>query len=172
MLAPRGGSVEEYQVRPCVAASPHPSSLIPHPSSLAYPSHTSHRTTVDAADDLSWAVFHYSGAAAVVGQSYLGGLLCSADGKWPVEARSGAELDRIRAAFRRCGIELWELYGHGVPETGTSFMWTEQHATWERSNPPPLEPIGDESVQAWRAREKAKAEKAKVTAAAAAGAAA
>ena len=26
-----------------------------------------HWTTVDAADDLSWAVFHYSGAAAVVG---------------------------------------------------------------------------------------------------------
>ena len=40
-----------------------------------------HWTTVDAADDLSWAVFHYSGAAAVVGQSYLGALLCSADGR-------------------------------------------------------------------------------------------
>ena len=36
-------------------------------------------------------------------------------------------------------------------------MWTEQHAAWEASNPPLLEPIGDESVQAWRAREKAKA---------------
>ena len=58
------------------------------------------------------------------------------------------------------------------PRPARRLCWTEQHATWERSNPPPLEPIGDESVQAWRAREKAKAEKAKVTAAAAAGAAA
>ena len=29
-------------------------------------------TMVDAADDLSWAVFQYSGAASVVGQSYTG----------------------------------------------------------------------------------------------------
>ena len=29
-----------------------------------------HWTTVDAADDLSWAVFHYSGAARKAGQSY------------------------------------------------------------------------------------------------------
>ena len=115
-----------------------------------------HWTTVDAADDLSWAVFHYSGAAAVVGQSYLGGLLCSADGQWPERARSGPELERIQAAFRKCAIEQWELYGHGVPSEGTSFMWTEEHAAWEANNPPPLEPIGDESVQAWRAREKAK----------------
>ena len=28
-----------------------------------------HWTTVDAADDLSWAVFHYSGAARKAGQS-------------------------------------------------------------------------------------------------------
>jgi len=47
------------------------------------------RIQVDAADDLSWAVLHYSGAAAVVGQSYLGGLLCSADGLWPKGAESG-----------------------------------------------------------------------------------
>jgi hypothetical protein len=115
-------------------------------------------TTVDAADDLSWAVFHYSGAAGVVGQSYLGGLLCSADGQWPESARSGPEYERIRAAFRRCGIALWELYGHGSSEGANSFMWTQEHATWEASNPPPLEPIGDESVQAWRKREKAKLE--------------
>lgn len=66
-----------------------------------------HWTTVDAADDLSWAVFHYSGAASVVGQSYLGGLLCTADGEWPANAKSGPEYERIQAAFRRCGIELW-----------------------------------------------------------------
>jgi len=116
-----------------------------------------HWTTVDAADDLSWAVFHYSGAAAVVGQSYLGALLCSADGAWPESAKSGAELERITAAFAKCGIECWELYGHGPPETGTSYMWTDEHAVWEQSNPPPLEPIGDETVQAWRKREKEKA---------------
>uniref|UniRef100_A0A7S2NHL1 Uncharacterized protein n=1 Tax=Haptolina brevifila TaxID=156173 RepID=A0A7S2NHL1_9EUKA len=115
-----------------------------------------HWTTVDAADDLSWAVFHYSGAAAVVGQSYLGALLCSADGKWPKAAVGGAEYDRIRAAFRKCGIELWELYGHSPPEAAHSFMWTEQHAAWEQNNPPPLGPIGDQTVQAWRASEKAK----------------
>ena len=96
-----------------------------------------------------------SQAASVVGQSYLGGLLCSADGEWPRHARSGAEFERIRSAFRKCGIELWELYGHGPPEEGKSFMWTEEHREWEAANPPPLGLIGDESVQAWRARQKA-----------------
>ena len=111
---------------------------------------------MDAADDLSWAVFHYSGAASVVGQSYLGALLCSADGRWPEGAKGGAELERIRAAFRTCGIEFFELYGHGPPEEERSFMWTEAHARWEADNPPPLEPIGDQTVQQWRAAEKAK----------------
>ena len=97
--------------------------------------------------DLSCAVLPYPGAAAVVGQSYLGALLCSADGRWPEAARSGAEYERIRAAFAKCGLELWELYGHGPAEGGASFMWTEAHAAWERSNPPPLAPIGDQSVQ-------------------------
>ena len=115
-----------------------------------------HWTTVDAADDLSWAVFHYSGAAAVVGQSYLGALLCSADGQWPESARSGPEFERIRSAFRKCAIEMFELYGHGPAEEGKSFMWTAEHQAWEANNPPPLEPIGDQSVQAWRASEKQK----------------
>jgi len=115
-----------------------------------------HWTTVDAADDLSWAIFHYSGAASVVGQSYLGALLCSADGTWPEHARSGPEYERIRAAFASCGIDMWELYGHGPAEEGKSFMWTKAHAQWAEGSPPPLEPIGDQSVQAWRASEKAK----------------
>uniref|UniRef100_A0A7S4B694 VDE lipocalin domain-containing protein n=1 Tax=Chrysotila carterae TaxID=13221 RepID=A0A7S4B694_CHRCT len=38
-------------------------------------------TIVDAADDLSWVVFHYSGAASVVGQSYVGALLCTDTGQ-------------------------------------------------------------------------------------------
>ena len=116
-----------------------------------------HWTMVDAADDLSWAIFHYSGAASVVGQSYLGALLCSADGTWPTNARRGTELERIRSGFSKCGIEMWELYGHGPADGGKSFMWTPAHAAWEANNPPPLDPIGDESVQAWRAREKQKA---------------
>ena len=118
-----------------------------------------HWTTVDAADDLSWAIFHYSGAASVVGQSYLGALLCSADGRWPEGARSGAEYERIRAGFASCGIELWELYGHGPPgdDAPTSFMWTAEHARWQEANPPPLEPIGEQSVQAWRKSEKERA---------------
>jgi len=117
-------------------------------------------TTVDAADDLSWVVLHYSGAAAVVGQSYLGGLLCSADGKWPASAREGKELERIRLAFDKCGIQLWELYGHGPPGESSdsgpsrSFMWTDAHDKWAIHHPPPLEPIGDQSVQAWRKAEK------------------
>jgi len=109
-----------------------------------------HWSTVDAADDLSWIVFHYSGAAAVVGQSYLGGLLCSADGRWPRDA----DYERIAAAFRRCGIEMWELYGHGPPGLSSSFMWTPEHEVWEQSHPPPLDPIGDQTVQAWRASSK------------------
>ena len=101
-------------------------------------------------------MIHCAGAASVVGQSYLGALLCSADGKWPERARSGPELERIRAAFRTCGIEFFEMYGHGPPETARSFMWTEAHAQWEKHNPPPLDPIGDQTVQQWRAAEKAK----------------
>ena len=52
---------------------------------------------------------------------------------------------------------MWELYGHGPPAEATSFMWTAAHEQWEASNPPPLEPIGDQTVQAWRASEKQKA---------------
>jgi hypothetical protein len=124
-----------------------------------------HWTTVDAADDLSWAVFHYSGAARNAGQSYAGALLCSADGKWQASAREGPERERIRSAFARCGLQLWELYGHGPPEAGgshaggeaggESFMWTQRFAEWAEHNPPPLEPIGDISVSSWRARERA-----------------
>ena len=114
-----------------------------------------HWTTVDVADDLSWAVFHYSGAAAVVGQSYLGALLCSVDGKWPESASSGPEFERIVAAFEKCSIAMWELYGHGPPG-GESFMWNDEQIAWSARNPPPLEPIGDVTIQAWRSSEKEK----------------
>ena len=62
---------------------------------------------VDCAEDLSWCVFHYAGAAAAVGQQYLGGLLCTPDGKLP----PAAELDGpIKAAFKSVNIAMWELF--------------------------------------------------------------
>lgn len=111
-------------------------------------------TTVDAADDLSWCVLHYSGAARRAGQSYVGALLCSPDGQWPASARSGNELERIRNAFRKCDLELWELFGGS---TDRSFMWSEQYTNWADENPPPLDRIGDMSITAWRKREREKA---------------
>ena len=53
------------------------------------------------------------------------------------------------------GVEFFELYGHGPPAEGRSFMWTDAHAAWQEHNPPPLETIGDQTVQQWRAAEKA-----------------
>ena len=55
------------------------------------------------------------------------------------------------------GIELFELYGHGPPDEGRSFMWTDAHAAWQEHNPPPLATIGDQTVQQWRAAEKQEA---------------
>ena len=63
-------------------------------------------TIVDAADDLSWVVFHYAGAAGAVGQRYLGGLLCTKDGMLPTEK----ELDHIWGVLRSAEIEPWELF--------------------------------------------------------------
>merc|ERR1711957_133998 len=113
-----------------------------------------HWTTVDAADDLSWAVVHYSGAARRAGQSYVGALLLTPDGLWPEGSRDGEELERIREAFRVCDLELWELFG-GSPEE--SFLWGEEFLEWRDRNPPDLELIGDISIAAWRKREKEKA---------------
>eukprot|EP00560_Eucampia_antarctica_P004442 CAMPEP_0197841776 /NCGR_PEP_ID=MMETSP1437-20131217/46367_1 /TAXON_ID=49252 ORGANISM="Eucampia antarctica, Strain CCMP1452" /NCGR_SAMPLE_ID=MMETSP1437 /ASSEMBLY_ACC=CAM_ASM_001096 /LENGTH=578 /DNA_ID=CAMNT_0043451577 /DNA_START=108 /DNA_END=1844 /DNA_ORIENTATION=+ len=63
-------------------------------------------TIVSVADDLSWIIFHYAGAAGAVGQRYLGGLLCTADGLLPPES----ERDEIWKALKSAGIEPWELY--------------------------------------------------------------
>lgn len=60
---------------------------------------------VDAAEDLSWAVFFYSGAAEAAGQGYSGSLLVTADGKWPPLS----ELPRIQEAHEKMGIAIWEL---------------------------------------------------------------
>ena len=64
-------------------------------------------TIVGAADDLSWIIFHYAGAAAAVGQKYLGGLLCTSDGEIP---SSEKDLNQIWSLFRSAGIEPWELF--------------------------------------------------------------
>ena len=111
-------------------------------------------TTVDAAEDLSWAVFHYSGAARRAGQSYVGALLCTPDGLWPQSARSGTEYERIREAFRNCDLELWELFGGS---TERSYMWSDKFTSWAKVNPPPLERIGDISITTWRKQEREKA---------------
>lgn len=63
-------------------------------------------TIVDASDDIGWALFHYSGAARVAGQSYTGAVLVSPDGAYP----NGAEKRRLLSALDGCGIKEWELY--------------------------------------------------------------
>ncbi|CAM9244824.1 unnamed protein product [Phaeothamnion confervicola] len=60
---------------------------------------------VDVAEDLSWGVFYYAGAAAAAGQAYAGALLVTPDGSWPSDDRMPA----VRAAFARCDIRMWEL---------------------------------------------------------------
>lgn len=63
-------------------------------------------TVAGCADDLSWVVFHYAGAASAVGQRYLGGLLCTADGSLPPEESR----EEIWKVMRNCGMEPWELF--------------------------------------------------------------
>ncbi|XP_024996513.1 violaxanthin de-epoxidase, chloroplastic [Cynara cardunculus var. scolymus] len=63
-------------------------------------------TIVDVADDLSWGLFHYSGAARVAGQSYTGAVLVSLDGKYP----NDSEKDGLLSALGRCYIKEWELF--------------------------------------------------------------
>ena len=82
-------------------------------------------TIVDAPDDLSWGLFHYSGAARVAGQSYTGAVLVSPNGVYPDEAEGG----RLVSALEKCGIKEWELFSVdncscadpplGIPEGST-----------------------------------------------------
>jgi len=65
-------------------------------------------TIVGCADDLSWIVFHYAGAAGAVGQRYIGGLLCTPDGS--LDNLSSQDLELIWSTCRSAGIEPWELY--------------------------------------------------------------
>ena len=64
-------------------------------------------TLVDVADDLSYVIFHYAGAAGAVGQRYLGGLLCTADGSLPSES---VREEKIYPKLRSAGIDPWELF--------------------------------------------------------------
>jgi len=61
---------------------------------------------VDVAEDFSWGVFYYSGAASAAGQKYSGAVFCTPDGEWP----SKEHWPRVTEVLATCGIKLWELY--------------------------------------------------------------
>ncbi|KAJ0985570.1 hypothetical protein J5N97_003926 [Dioscorea zingiberensis] len=63
-------------------------------------------TIVDVCDDLSWGLFHYSGAARAAGQAYTGAVLVSPDGMYPHEMGG----QRLISALEKCGIREWELF--------------------------------------------------------------
>lgn len=63
-------------------------------------------TIVDVPDDLSWGLFHYSGAARAAGQSYTGAVLVSSNGTYPNEVERG----RLVSALEKCGIKEWEMF--------------------------------------------------------------
>jgi len=65
-----------------------------------------HWAVVDVADDMSWALFAYSGAAAAAGQAYGGAVFVTQTGAWP----SAEHLSRVEAAHQACGIQMWETY--------------------------------------------------------------
>jgi len=82
-------------------------------------------TIIGAADDLSWVLFHYAGAAAAVGQRYIGGLLCTPDGSLPPPE----DLNEIWRIFRSAEIEPWELFVVDNDETTPGAL---------AAGPPPL----------------------------------
>jgi VDE lipocalin domain len=95
-------------------------------------------TIVSIADDMSWIVFHYAGAASVVGQRYLGGLLCTPDGLLPPTE----QLPKVWDAFKSAGIQPWELYivdndinSSGALEAGPPpLTYFRDQATLKREN--------------------------------------
>ena len=61
---------------------------------------------VDAADDLSWALYYYAGAAKSAGQMYVGAVLATPDGLWPPTR----EMERVeKALWEGCGCKMWEM---------------------------------------------------------------
>ncbi|KAK7318526.1 hypothetical protein RJT34_03229 [Clitoria ternatea] len=89
-------------------------------------------TIVEVANDLSWGLFHYHGAARAAGQSYTGAVLVTPDGAFP---NDDTERTKIVAALEKCEIKEWELYSVdncscidpplGIPE-GSSLHKTVQ----------------------------------------------
>jgi hypothetical protein len=57
-------------------------------------------------DDLSWALFFYSGAASAAGLSYTGAILASRTGEWPGEEHQAT----LAEALERASLKPWELY--------------------------------------------------------------
>ena len=64
-------------------------------------------TIIGAADDLSWLLIHYAGAAKAVGLQYIGGLLCTPDGTLPTNDPS--QMNTIWQCLQNAGIQPWEL---------------------------------------------------------------
>lgn len=62
---------------------------------------------MDCAEDFSWAVFYYSGAASAAGITYRGALICTPSGRLPEGPAAEARVD---AALAACGIRRWEMY--------------------------------------------------------------
>lgn len=60
---------------------------------------------LDCADDLSFCLFYYSGAASAAGLSYSGAVLATPDGSWPAPSHTA----RLEAALERAGIKPWEV---------------------------------------------------------------
>lgn len=83
-------------------------------------------TILGAADDLSWVVLHYAGAAGAVGQRYLGGLLCTPTGELPPEE----DLDEIWQVLRSAEIEPFELFVVNNDDTSPGAL---------AAGPPPLD---------------------------------
>jgi len=66
---------------------------------------------LDCADDLSWAVFYYGGAASAAGTSYTGALVVTKSGKWPVDMIKGSETARrIEQALSKGGIRFVSVF--------------------------------------------------------------
>jgi len=82
-------------------------------------------TIAGVADDLSWILFHYAGAASAVGQRYLGGLLCTPDGSLPPPEK----LEEIWKALKITGIAPWELFAVNNDDTCSDTV---------SAGPPPL----------------------------------
>ena len=89
---------------------------------------------VGVADDLSWACFHYAGAASAVGLQYTGGLLCTPDGVVP----QGDALTQATACLQQAGIAPWELV----------IVDNDPHTPGaQRAGPPPLNTYRSKSQQ-------------------------